>query len=386
MAVVGRDRPRPRPRYRARSASGERVRGLASFPGVLKTNPYQRLLYDGMASHGIRVVSTARLEVGWLWRARNGVEILHFHWPQSYWQHRRGIVALRPILCYVKLALFAFRLLVARALGYRVVWTIHQVYPHEVTSPRLDRLGARVLARLSHVRIAHDASTRQSALDELGRAAEDTAIVPHGSYVGVYPDGRPRAAVRDALGITRDAVVFLCFGHLRAYKDVEFLLDAFRAADLPDAVLIIAGSVGDDGAAAEVRRAAEKDGRIRPLLSFVPDDRVAELFAAADVGIVARNDGGTSASILLAISLGRPVIAAGRDAYRALLGDEEAGWLFEPGDRAAMTRALERAGGVEPRVREEKGRAALRRAERLRWPAIAARTAALIHGGAPAAN
>lgn len=357
-----------------------RAQGLASFPGVLPTNPYQRLLYGELSSLGIEVIATARLEVGWLWRARGEVAILHFHWPQSYWRHGRGPVRLRGPLSYLKLALFAIRLLVARALGYRIVWTIHQVYPHEVTSRRLDRLGARVLARLSHARLAHDESTRRSAVAELGRAAADTAVVPHGSYIGVYPEGRPRSVVRDELGVPDEAVVFLCFGHVRAYKDVEFLLDAFRAAELPDAALVIAGSIGDDGAADYVQRAAADDARIRPLLTFVPDDRVAELFAAADAAVVARNDGGTSASIVLGLSLGVPVIAARRAAYEAALDDERAGWLFEPGDQASLSDALERAAAVDSPAREAKGRAGLSRAGELRWPAIARRTAALMRG------
>src|SRR5688572_25182443 len=114
--------------------------GLASFPGVLPTNPYQRLLYEHLEPLGIRVVDGARFEAGWLWRCRDRVAALHFHWPQSYWRHERGPGRLRRPLSYVKLAVFAARLATARALGYRIAWTIHQVFPHEVVDRRLDRL------------------------------------------------------------------------------------------------------------------------------------------------------------------------------------------------------------------------------------------------------
>jgi beta-1,4-mannosyltransferase len=354
--------------------------GIASFPGVLATNPYQRLLYEHLAAHGFHIVDRARLELGWLWRSRALVGVLHFHWPQSYWRHEKGPRRLRALLSYVKVGVVAARLAAARTLGYRVAWTVHQVHPHEVSSPRLERLGARMLAAMSHVLIVHDGSTREHAVRELGRSARKIAIVPHGSYVGVYPSGRAREPVRGELGIAPEELSFLCFGNLRAYKDVRFLLDAFRGARLPHAALVVAGSVGDDGVARDVREAAAADPRVKPVLGFVPDAAVAESFAAADVAVVARNDGGTSGAVILALSMALPVVAPRRPAYAELLDGERAGWLFEPGDEASLREALERAGTATPEERRAKGEAARRQAERLRWPDIAARTASLLRG------
>jgi glycosyltransferase involved in cell wall biosynthesis len=350
---------------------------LATFPGVLRTNPYQRLLYEQLATHGVTVAERSRFELGWLWRSRRDVDVLHFHWPQSFWRHSRGPAALRPALCYLKLALFAARLVAARWLGYRIVWTIHQVYPHESPSPRLDRLGARALASASQVLIAHDEHTRAVAVRELGERARTTAIVPHGSYVGVYPPGRTRAEVRHELGLGPDDVAFLCFGHVRTYKDLDVLLNAFAAVERPDAALVIAGPVGDDGVAEDVQRAARRDPRIRPLLHYVADDAVAELFGACDVAIVARGDGGTSGAVILALSLGMPVVAAHRDAYEELLDGGRAGWLFEPGNEGALRDALA-AAADDPALRASKSQAARDRADALGWPQIGARTAALI--------
>ena len=355
---------------------------IASFPGVMRTNPYQRLLYEHLEAHGYRVTGESWLELGWLWRSRRELGVLHFHWPQSYWHHERGPAALRLPLSYVKVGLVAARLAAARALGYRIVWTVHQVYPHTVAHPRLERAGARTLARFSHVLIAHDSATREDALRKLGRRARRIAIVPHGSYVGVYPPGRPREAVRAELGSREEEVVFICFGNLRAYKDVSFLLDSFRAAELPEAALLVAGPAGDDRVAADVLAAAAADARVRPRLGYMPDDQVAEHFGAADVAIVARNDGGTSGAVVLALSLGVPVVAPRRPAYVELLGSEHAGWLFEPGDRASLRAALERAAADGAAGRAAKAVAARERADELNWRDIATRTARLIRGGA----
>ena len=40
-------------------------RAIASFPPVLKSNPYQRLLYEHLAAHGFQLADGAQFELGW---------------------------------------------------------------------------------------------------------------------------------------------------------------------------------------------------------------------------------------------------------------------------------------------------------------------------------
>jgi len=351
---------------------------VASFPPVLQTNPYQRLLYEALATLGITLAGGARFDLGWLLRSRSSVRTLHFHWPQSYYRYDGELEALRLPLSYVRLVLMVTRLLAARLLGYRVVWTVHQVVPHETTSRRLDRLAARALARFSSALIALDEDTAGRARTELGRrAAAKLTVVPHGFYVDVYPEGRPASQVRAELGIPEDWSVALCFGHLRAYKDVGVLLEAFAASSLPRTALVIAGPALDRSVGQSVARAAAVDPRIVAELDFVPDERVAELFAACDVAVVPRGDGGTSGSAALALSLGRPAIVARTPGYSSLIGEGAAGWLFSPGDAADLRRTLETAMG-DRAAAETKGREARRIAEALPWSEVARRTAAVL--------
>ena len=213
-------------------------------------------------------------------------------------------------------------------------------------------------------------------LAELPRAAGKLAIVPHGSYVGVYPTGRSRDTVRDELGIPADAFVFLCFGHVRAYKELGLLLEAFRAMDDDEVILLLAGLPLDDVSATEAERCAAEDARLRLLLEFIPDDRVVELFEACDVAVLPRSDGGTSGALILALSLGLPVVAAATPAYEEPLAGGEAGWLFEPGDPASLGSALRQAASDRP-LAARKRVAALEQGKRMSWTEAAARTAAL---------
>jgi glycosyltransferase involved in cell wall biosynthesis len=353
---------------------------VASLPPPIPQNPYQRLLYDALRAHGVELVPSPRLYAGWLLRNRGRVDVLHFHWPMPYYRHDRGRPALRPLLSWVRLCVFAGRLALARALGYRIVWTVHEVDPHETTSRRLDRAAARLLARFSDSLIAHDETTAAAVRAAIPSAAARTVLVPHATYAGFYPHGRDRDAVRAELGIAPDAFVVLCFGHVREYKDINVLLEAFH--DLRDdrALLVVAGLPLSETAAATLRAAAAADPRIKLRLEFVPDDQVEELFRASDVAVVSRGDGGTSGVLVLALSLGVPVVAAAQPAYEALTGHGEAGWHFEPGDPASLAAVLSGAAADREGRRARAARAAERGAATT-WAETAAVTARVLRGG-----
>ena len=347
---------------------------------MIPQNPYQRLLYEHLRPFGVELVEGAELKLGWLLRNRRRVEFLHFHWPHGYYEWPAGDTRVRRTLSWARLALFATRLRAARLLGYRVWWTIHQVYPHESLSPALDRSAGRLLAGASDVLTAHERATAEEAHRELGVEPARIAVVPHGSYVGVYQPtrnaGQARHAIRQDLGVPEDAFVFLAFGHLREYKETGVLLDAFSRVRDSRGWLVVAGLPLERNSAAAAEAAAAHNPRIRLLLEFVPDDAVADLFAAADAAVVARGDGGSSGALVLSLSLGTPAVAAAVSSVEELLRGEEAGWLFAPGDITSLTAALERA-IQEPRI-DAKAQAAKSVANDLAWDRIASRYAELL--------
>ena len=339
-------------------------------------NPYLDLLYGALEREGVPYEPDSRLTADWLIGRRKRVRWLHVHWPQSLYRFSRGPQVLRSALSWLKLGLFAARLSFARALGYRLVWTIHQVLPHDRAS-RLDLAAAHLLARRADLLLAHDAETARRGADMVG--ARQIAVVPHGSYAGVYPPGAGRAAARSALGLG-DERVGLSFGELRGYKDMDVLVDAFgrvRAAG----ILLVAGYPKDRGLAAALADAAEQNPRLLFRPRFVRDEQVSDLFAAADVAVVPRGDGGTSGSLILALSFGLPTVAADCKTYRDLLSNGEAGWLFQPGDAESLAAALEaafRAPEDELRRRAERAEA---QAAGLRWDESARQLAALLRDG-----
>ena len=361
-------------------AMSARPVGVVSHPTPLPQNPYQRLLYDALTPHGFRIEDDGDFKLGWLVRNRRRVRVIHFHWPWPYIVHLPDPGGL---LSWVKCIVFGLRLLAARALGYVVVWTVHEVRPLYPAHPRVEALGARMLARASSLLIANDRDTAERARSELGRSADRIEVVPHPSFESAYPPGRPRAEVRAELGIPDDAFVTLLFGHVSPYKRIEWAIDAFRAGAPDNSFLVVAGLVMDETVGDAVRAAAAADERIKAQLGFVPDDQVAELYGMADVALCPRQDGGTSGVVILAFSLGVPVIAARVPNYEEVTRGETAAWLFEPGDAGSLARALS-AAAADPAAVDRKGEAGRQIVAPLTWEATGSRTAALLEAALPA--
>jgi glycosyltransferase involved in cell wall biosynthesis len=357
---------------------------VAVFP-KWQLNPYGALLYAALESRGIETVLDPRLDARWLWRERGRVSMLHFHWDKLYYESSSRRPRFRELRSWLKVARYAGLLGLARLLGYRIVWTVHEVVPHETRNRRRDVAAGAVLARASHAMMAHDEQTVERASQMLRIEPDRVAVVPHGSYVGAYPVGRPREAVRSELGLDPSAFAFLAFGHLRRYKRLELLLDAFARLDDPDVALVIAGSpvwrIRDLEWEARMferlHAAADGDPRIRLRLEFVPENQVTELHEACDAAVLARSDGWTSGSIILAMSEGMPVLAARRGPYEALLGGGAAGWLYEPGNATSLAATMAQA-AAEREIALEKGAEAQRRAQALDWHQTAELTASVM--------
>lgn len=342
-------------------------------------NPYADLLYGALAEHGLPRVPFPDFTVSTLWRSRRTIRFLHFHWRPDRWYApclpvygRAGV--LRRVQAGAQVCRFAFRVVCARLLRYRIVWTVHEVWP--ARDARIDRTGQMLLARASCLLLAHTSAVADRLRAELGRSLP-IEIVPHGTFKDVYPVIRTAAEVRSELGIPPDAFVFLCFGQMRADKRVGFLLDAFAAVEQPDTYLVIAGQPAHGPSLRRAQRAARDDARIRVLMEQIPHERVGDLFEMADAFVLARSEVWTSGSLVLALSLGRPAVAARLEPVVELLGEGDAGWLFDPDDVDSLAHAL-RSAAADRATAAEKRLVARLRGERLpTWDAVAERTAQL---------
>lgn len=262
----------------------------------------------------------------------------------------------------------------ARALGARIVYTVHNVLPHDDGLGRRARYG-RLYQSVDQL-ICHDEVSRERLHAEFGIDAARIAVIPHGPLLADRR-GVGSAEARTRLGIEPDACLVVWQGILRPYKGVDVLLEAWTrvAAAAPKARLIVAGT-GEAPIVAEYRRTIEQSGigatvRFEP--RFLSIEELEDLHASADILVYPYRAITTSGALLTGIGYGKALVASRLDAFSSLLSDGGNALLAAPGDAGDLGRCLVSL-IADPALRARLGAAAR---DVISWREIAAETARL---------
>lgn len=337
------------------------------------SNPYQSLLYDGIKirepslkvsyAYNFPYVGSLPLLAFASVKRLLGYRIIHIHWPSF---GTRLPFILNKRIAYV---VFLLTLKWLDILGYKVIWTVHNVLPHEPQT--IDDLTLmKRLALQSNAKIVHSKLT----IDQMrghGINTSNVHIIPHGNYIQTYPTKISVENARSILGISQNEFVILFFGQIRPYKGVEYLLDALNSIEHYHNVrLVIAGKCSDVDLSKEISATKSKitidfhEGR-------VDDNDVAIYFKACDVVCLPFKAITTSGSALLALSFGKPLIAPSVGALAEL--PHNVGYLYDPNKHNALALSLNSA--IENKAELSMlGDNGLEYAETLNWGDIGQRT------------
>lgn len=296
---------------------------ILAWPGFKNRehNPYNYLLYSALQKLGCHVEELDRFRSWW-----RSYAILHIHWPE-YPLNRWNTVG------YLKVKALFSLLRLHKARGAKVVWTVHNLEPHEKPSESVLEWFYRELLRyvdgaiyLSETSL-HLAHSKYPVLSKV-----PSSVIPHGHYRGVYPDFVDRYQARDYFGLSFSDTVLVFLGQIRPYKGLESLISSFRFLRNPRVRLLIAGRPIDDIYFKHLLNLANGDDRIRFFPRFVPDEHLQYYLRAADLMILPYTEVLNSGSVLLGLSFDLPVLVPNMGSMRELQSLLGKTWirLFEP--------------------------------------------------------
>lgn len=208
---------------------------------------------------------------------------------------------------------------ILRRLGKRIVYTAHDVLPHEPEIMSLEH--CRWLYHQADGLFVHGESLKQLLTDRFEVSPAAVHVIPHGNYnfISDTPGPWQREKARQSFGFEERDCVVLFFGLIRAYKGIDTLIEACRIvrdrglAQGQRLKLLIAGRVFRDhwreGRYEQLIADAGLADTVQSCLEHVSMRDIARFFNAADVVAVPYKRGSQSGVLRLAYSFGKPAVA-----------------------------------------------------------------------------
>ncbi len=296
---------------------------VLSNPGVWRAgdNPFLKLLFESYDD------TIALHPFSWRQALGRRYDVLHVHWLE--YLVRSENPAARP----VKLALFALLLLRLVLLRTPSVWTVHNDTPHDVSVNVVERALLALWSRC----VTHKVFLTRAAQSDAGSPVRSTVIV-HGDYRPVLAHGTPPPPAQPPTEI-------LHFGHLRPYKGIEPLVDAFVGA-WPDETrrprLRIVGRAKDPAYGVALANLVDGVAGVELTEAFLPDADLEAIIGAADLIVLPYQKMTNSGAAILALSIGRPVLVPDCPTTRELQAEVGRDWVslftqpFGPADLAQV--------------------------------------------------
>ena len=334
-------------------------------------NPYIDQLNDALRAEGFEVTQLTRRAL------LDRPDVVHVHWPEALvrWEQPAPVAGLDMIKVLGGLW-------VARRRGARLVWTGHNLGPHDAVRPRMMALFLGTFATMTDVVVSLSRPAGDALRERHPRLRRTPVVViPHGHYRNAYDVAPPRRQAHRRLGTPADLPVFLLMGQIRAYKGVPALVRAFESGFVGRARLLVAGSAADPALERELVELARDGAGTLLRLGRVPQQEVPVLHGAADVVVLPYSSGSTlnSGAAILALSLGRPVVVPDSAAMRDLAQLVGPGWVHTfAGTSADALATAERALTTPRSARPD--------LSELEWTAVGPATARLFRGLVPDAG
>lgn len=262
-------------------------------------NPHISNLYKQIETDDQFIVKDMTKTNGFLER----FDIFHLHWPEFF-------IVKSPVKCFFRVMYFLILLLFLKMRNTKIVWTVHNLYPHSNVRPKL---YLRMVKFLSHFLsgityfslhskvLVHQEFTFTKSIPWV--------VIPHALYdYPNHPSSKKIDELQQNILCKKTAKLALFFGRIDHYKDIDGLIRSFRELPAQNYQLAIVGPCSDDQLLESLNELTQGAQHIRVLQSFFPEADLASLFSMPDLVILPFKKILNSGSVMLALSFGKPVL------------------------------------------------------------------------------
>ncbi|WP_165849582.1 glycosyltransferase [Sphaerochaeta halotolerans] len=222
-------------------------------------------------------------------------DIVHINWFENLSSNR--IKKLLVFLC--KIVFFIF----VKTSKKTLIYTFHNKKPHDNNS-RLSLALMKMQERLSDQIIIHSIYSKQF-LEK--RNQWKAFYVPHPNYVNAYHDNIQYQNIKD----NDKQLVFLCFGAVRPYKNLEVVIDSANYLKDRNIKFLICGSCKSKKYRSDLYNRVES-GNVKFDFRFISNDEIPSLIGVCDAMILPYDTTSSlnSGAAILSFSFAKTVLSS----------------------------------------------------------------------------
>lgn len=259
-----------------------------------------------------------------------------------------------------------------------VVCTVHNVMPWHRQLKFYQRFLFRTMYKLCNQIIIHSHEGKKRITELYAIDHLKISVVPHGDYKFFLPEEIiTKNEAKQKLNISEDRKTILFFGAIRPNKGLDHLLNALSIVriEIPKVLLLIVGELSEDYS--KYQKIIQKNNLRNSLLEkleYIPNDRIADFFFAADVIALPYTEVTQSGVLQIAYAFGKPIVATNVGGFSEVIEDGKSGYLVDAKDDASLASRLIDILSDEKKIKLMGEHARYLSDTRFSWDAIARKT------------
>lgn len=200
-----------------------------------------------------------------------------------------------------------------KLIGGRIIWTVHNIFPHSNNYKTANKIFRRYMARIVDKLHVHCSYAVGKMSEILNVSKSKFIIVKHPEYPA-FIMGRTETIkllrAKYHLDLVEDKIFFLVFGAIAKYKGIKEIIEIFKK-EIKNHYLIIAGAIkkGNIKYFNELKNESLGCGNIILLGEMIPNEDLPLFLNTSDYVIFNYEEILTSGSVMMALSFGKKVIA-----------------------------------------------------------------------------
>ena len=262
---------------------------IVFYPIPSLKNRYYLLLKKVAYDRGYEIIEPKSLS--WFLKNKNGVDVVHINWLSRIKKN------------FFKSFFFLSVLFLLNIYGKKIIWTEHNIHPHESKRKLGSKLFNFLLMLICSKIVIQDYKRFKKLKDK-----RKYCYIHHPTFESIFhviPDTKTQ--------IQGNKISFLYFGYIRKYKGIDLLIDIaskFRDSDfmvIGDPSFFWKKEKEKRNLLHSIRKAAKRNN-FSALLKYVPDSEIPEILTGYDILVLPYHKFHISGMLMLSFTFNLPCV------------------------------------------------------------------------------